>query len=201
MAFWLDKEEEKKEIEEAPLKPTEALEERLFKSRSVFVFGQIDMKLAQSVTARLLALAQEDEEKEIRVYVNSPGGHVESGDTIHDMLRFMPCPVKVIGTGWVGSAAAHLYLSVAKENRLCLPNTRFLLHQPSGGAGGQASDIAIQAKEILKIKARIQKSIAEATGQPLERVIVDTERDYWMQAPEALDYGVVGRIVRTYNDI
>jgi ATP-dependent Clp protease protease subunit len=200
MAFWLDEEEEKK-TDEAAEKPFAAIEERLFKSRSVFVFGQIDMKLAQAFTAKMMALVQEDEEKEIRIFINSPGGHVESGDTIHDIIRFVPCPVKIIGTGWVGSAAAHIYLSAPKENRLSLPNTRFLLHQPSGGAGGQASDIAIQAKEIMKIKARIQKSIADATGQPLERVVADTERDLWMPAAEALDYGVVGRIIARYSDI
>ncbi len=182
-------------------KPSELLEERLFKARSILVFGLIDMKLAQAVSAKMLALTQEDSKREIRIFVNSPGGHVESGDTIHDMIKFVPCPVKMIGTGWVGSAAAHLYLAAKKENRLCLPNTRFLLHQPSGGAGGQASDIAIQAKELTKIKARIQKSIAEATGQPLERVVADTERDYWMQATEALEYGVVGRLVDSYTDI
>ncbi len=194
-----DEEQEKKQTGDQ--RPSEAMEERLFKSRSVFIFGSIDMKLARDVTARMLALVAEDAEKEIRLFINSPGGHVESGDTIHDMIRFVPCPVKVIGTGWVGSAAAHIYLGASKENRLALPNTRFLLHQPSGGSGGQASDIAIQAREIIKIKQRIQKSIADATGQPLERVVADTERDYWMSAAEAKDYGVVGRIVASYNEV
>lgn len=197
MTITLEDDDKKPELE---AKPSEAMEERLFKSRSVFVFGSIDMKLAQRVTAQLIALSA-DGDKEIRVYVNSPGGHVESGDTIHDMLRFVPCPVKVIGTGWVGSAAAHIYLAVAKENRLCLPNTRFLLHQPSGGAGGQATDIAIQVEQILKAKRRIQKAIADATGQPLEKVLADTERDYWMSAEEAKAYGVVSRIVRTHAEI
>ena len=197
-AYGLDDEKDPKKPEEA--KPSEAMEERLFKARSVFIFGQIDMKLAQAVTAKMIALAQESKD-EIRVFMNSPGGHVESGDTIHDMIKFVDCPVKVIGTGWVGSAAAHIYLAAKKENRLCLPNTRFLLHQPSGGAGGQASDIAIQAKEIIKIKARIQKAIADATGQPLEKVIKDTERDHWMPADEAVEYGVVGRVINSIGQI
>lgn len=197
-AFGLDDEKDTKKPEEA--KPSEAMEERLFKARSVFIFGQIDMKLANAVTAKMIALAQ-DGKDEIRVFINSPGGHLESGDTIHDIIKFVDCPVKIIGTGWVGSAAAHIYLSAPKENRLALSNTRFLLHQPSGGAGGQASDIAIQAKEIIKAKARIQKVIAEATGQPLEKVIKDTERDHWMPADEAVEYGVVGRIVTSMGAI
>lgn len=197
-AFGLDDEKDAKKPEEA--KPSEAMEERLFKARSVFIFGQIDMKLANAVTAKMIALAQ-DGKDEIRVFINSPGGHLESGDTIHDIIKFVDCPVKIIGTGWVGSAAAHIYLSAPKENRLALPNTRFLLHQPSGGAGGQASDIAIQAKEIIKAKARIQHVIAEATGQPLEQVIKDTERDHWMPADEAVAYGVVGRIVTSMGAI
>ncbi|GFZ78604.1 ATP-dependent Clp protease proteolytic subunit [Elstera cyanobacteriorum] len=197
-AFGLDDEKDPKKPEEA--KPSEAMEERLFKARSVFIFGQIDMKLANAVTAKMIALAQ-DGKDEIRVFINSPGGHLESGDTIHDIIKFVDCPVKIIGTGWVGSAAAHIYLSAPKENRLALPNTRFLLHQPSGGAGGQASDIAIQAKEIIKAKARIQKVIAEATGQPLEKVIKDTERDHWMPADEAVEYGVVGRIITSMGAI
>ncbi len=197
-AFGLDDEKDPKKPEEA--KPSEAMEERLFKARSVFIFGQIDMKLANAVTAKMIALAQ-DGKDEIRVFINSPGGHLESGDTIHDIIKFVDCPVKIIGTGWVGSAAAHIYLSAPKENRLALPNTRFLLHQPSGGAGGQASDIAIQAKEIIKAKARIQKVIAEATGQPLEKVIKDTERDHWMPADEAVAYGVVGRIITSMGAI
>lgn len=197
-AFGLDDEKDAKKPEEA--KPSEAMEERLFKARSVFIFGQIDMKLANAVTAKMIALAQ-DGKDEIRVFINSPGGHLESGDTIHDIIKFVDCPVKIIGTGWVGSAAAHIYLSAPKENRLALPNTRFLLHQPSGGAGGQASDIAIQAKEIIKAKARIQKVIAEATGQPLDKVIKDTERDHWMPADEAVEYGVVGRIITSMGAI
>ena len=131
----------------------------LFKSRTVLIFGEVDMKMAERVTAQLLAHAAEGD-GDIRVIINSPGGHVESGDTIHDMIRFVGNRVKVIGTGWVASAGAHIFLGAKKENRFCLPFTRFLLHQPLGGVQGQASDITIEAEEILKMRARLIKEIA-----------------------------------------
>jgi ATP-dependent Clp protease protease subunit len=126
---------------------------------------------------------------------------VESGDSIHDMIRFIKPEVKVIGTGWVASAGAHIYLGAKKENRLCMPNTRFLIHQPLGGAGGRATDIAIEAKEIIKMRRRINEIIARETGQPLERVEKDTDRNYWMSAEEAKDYGLVSRIIETSDGI
>src|SRR3984957_11623103 len=135
----------------------------LFKSRTVLIFGEVDMKMAERVTAQLLAYAES--EGDIRVIVNSPGGHVESGDTIHDMIRFVGSKVKMIGTGWVASAGAHIFLGAKKENRYCLPFTRFLLHQPLGGVQGQASDITIEAEEIIKMRARLIKEIAMETGQ------------------------------------
>ena len=172
----------------------------LFKSRTVLVFGEIDMRLAERVTAQLLALSAESD-KPIKVVINSPGGHVESGDTIHDMIRFCGVPVKVIGTGWVASAGAHIYLGATKENRLCLPNTRFLLHQPSGGTRGMASDIEIQAREIIKMNERLNRIFADATGQPIEKIAKDTDRDYWLSAEEAKGYGLVSRIVTSQADI
>src|SRR6476620_7743482 len=123
----------------------------LYKSRTVLVFGEVDMKMAERVTAQLLAYAES--EGDIRVIVNSPGGHVESGDTIHDMIRFVGNRVKVSGTGWVAFAGAHIYLGATRENRFCLPFTRFLLPQPLGGVRGQASAITIEAEEILKMRA------------------------------------------------
>jgi ATP-dependent Clp protease protease subunit len=172
----------------------------LFKGRFVLIFGPINMKLAREVSARLLALATESEDP-IKVVVNSPGGHVESGDTIHDMIRFIPAPVKMIGTGWVASAGAHIFLGAKKENRLCLPNTRFLLHQPSGGVRGPAVDIGIDAREIIKMRERLNRTIADQTGQTLERVTQDTDRNYWMSAEEALSYGLVGRIVHSMAEV
>lgn len=126
---------------------------------------------------------------------------MESGDSIHEMIRFIKPQVKVIGTGWVASAGAHIYLGAKKENRLCLPNTRFLIHQPLGGAGGKATDIAIEAKEIIKMRRRINEIIARETGQPLERVEKDTDRNYWMSAEEAKEYGLVSRIIENSDGV
>ncbi|CAN5529869.1 ATP-dependent Clp protease proteolytic subunit [soil metagenome] len=176
------------------------LEEKAFKSRTVFVFGAITDTTAADTSRRLVALAA-DSDAPIDILVSSPGGHLESGDTIHDMIRFIGVPVNMIGTGWVGSAATHVFLSVPKERRFCLPNTRFLIHQPSGGAGGQATDIAIQAREIIKARERIASTIARETGRPLERVLLDIERDNWMSPAEATDYGLVSRIINTRADL
>nr|WP_315481754.1 ATP-dependent Clp protease proteolytic subunit [uncultured Undibacterium sp.] len=176
------------------------LEEKAFKSRTVLVFGTINDKLAAEVSKRLIALSAESNAP-ITLLVSSPGGHVESGDVIHDMIRFINAPVRVVGTGWVGSAAVNVFLAVPKQHRVCLPNTRFLIHQPSGGAGGQATDIAIQAREIVKIRERIAALIAKESGQTLERVTNDIERDYWMSAVEAQDYGLVSRIIVQQSEL
>jgi ATP-dependent Clp protease protease subunit len=172
----------------------------LFKSRTVLVFGEIDMRLAERVTAQITALA-EDGDKPIRVIINSPGGHVESGDTIHDMIRFCGVEVKAIGTGWVASAGAHIFLGARKENRLCLPNTRFLLHQPAGGMRGQASDIQIEAEQIIKMRDRVNRMIAAETGQTIERIVKDTQRNFWMNAEEAKEYGLVSRIITDASEV
>jgi ATP-dependent Clp protease, protease subunit len=180
---------------------TDRLEEQLaFKSRYVLLFGAIDDKLAHATCRRLLALSEESAAP-ITMLISSPGGHVESGDAIHDMVRFVRAPVTVVGTGWVASAGAHVFLAAAKERRLCLPNTRFMIHQPAGGAGGQATDIAIQAKEILRTRERIARVISRQTGKPYDTVKTDMERDFWLSAQEAIDYGIVSRIVETQNDI
>ncbi len=176
------------------------LEEKAFKSRTVLVFGTINDRLAADVSKRLIALSAESADP-ITLLVSSPGGHVESGDVIHDMIRFINAPVRVVGTGWVGSAAVNVFLSVPKERRVCLPNTRFLIHQPSGGAGGQATDIAIQAREIVKIRERIAALIAKESGQTLEKVTADIERDYWMSATEAKEYGLVSRIIVQQSEL
>ena len=171
----------------------------LFKSRTVLIFGEIDMRLAERVTAQITALAAESD-KPIRIIINSPGGHVESGDTVHDMIRFCGVPVKVIGTGWVASSGAHIFLGAEKENRLCLPNTRFLLHQPTGGVRGQASDIEIEAEEIIKMRERVNRIIARETGQTYERIEKDTQRNFWMSAEQAVEYGIVSRIITNASD-
>jgi len=178
----------------AALQNSAFLEEKAFRARTVLVFGTVTDVVASETVRRLLAL-DADSDAPIDVIVSSPGGHLESGDAIHDVLRFISAPVNMIGTGWVGSAATHLYLGAPRERRFCLPQTRFLIHQPSGGAGGPASDIAIQAKEIIKARQRIAQVIARETGQPIERVLGDIERDLWMSAEEAVAYGLVSRII------
>ena len=175
-------------------------EQLAFKSRFVLVFGEIDDQLARRTCERLILLAQESNAP-IHLLISSPGGHVESGDAIHDMIRFVRAPVTTIGSGWVASAGTHIYLAAPKERRLSLPNTRFMIHQPAGGAGGRASDIAIQAKEIIRIRERIAAVVARETGHPLSKVMADMERDYWMSANEAIDYGIVSRIIERQGDL
>ncbi len=196
MRNWrLDEDEE--EGEPKPDMPMTAgpVQNALFKSRTVLIFGPINMRLAERVTAQLLALANDDAEKPIRVIINSPGGHVESGDTIHDMIKFCGPQVKMIGTGWVASAGASIFVGAAKENRFCLPNTRFLLHQPSGGVRGQASDIAIEAEEIVKMRERMNRIYARETGQSYEKILADTQRNFWMGAEAAVAYGLASKII------
>jgi ATP-dependent Clp protease protease subunit len=185
----------------APNDKTSSLSEQLaFKSRFVLVFGEIDDTMARRTCERLIALAQESD-KPIQLLISSPGGHVESGDAIHDIIRFVRAPVTTIGTGWVASAGTHIYLAAPKARRVCLPNTRFMIHQPSGGAGGPATDIAIQAKEILRTRERIAGVVARETGKALAAVLADMERDYWMSADEAIAYGLVSRVIDTHKDL
>ncbi|MEO8280458.1 MAG: ATP-dependent Clp protease proteolytic subunit [Ideonella sp.] len=179
---------------------TSYLEEKAFKARTLLIFGTVTDVTAADVTRRLIAL-DADSAEPIDVLVSSPGGHLESGDAIHDIVRFIAAPVNMIGTGWVGSAATHLYLAVPLERRYCLPNTRFLIHQPSGGAGGSASDIAIQAREIIKARERIARTISRETGKSLEVVLADIERDRWLSAEEAVEYGLVSRIIQRKTEL
>jgi len=187
-------------------KPAEAplneLESRLFKGRKVMIFGTVNDKLARDVTARILALV-DDSKEPIQVYVNSPGGHVESGDTIHDIIKFVrkSVPVHMIGTGWVASAGALIYCAGEKKMRFCLPNTRFMLHQPAGGVQGAATDIDIEAREIIKMRERLNQIFAAETGQPIERVRKDTDRNYWMSPQEAIDYGLAAKIITSIDEL
>jgi ATP-dependent Clp protease protease subunit len=189
----LDEEDDKPDESKTGDAPMPPVAKALYKSRTVLIFGEVDMRMAERVTAQLLALASESD-ADIRVVVNSPGGHVESGDTIHDMIRFVGARVKMIGTGWVASAGAHIYLGARKENRFCLPQTRFLLHQPLGGVRGQVSD-------IIKMRERLNRIIARETGQPYEKIVEDTERNFWMGAETAKAYGVVSKIIESEKDI
>ena len=191
-----DEDDDKSETprSELPMSPG-PVQEALFKSRTVLIFGEVDMRMAERVTAQLLALSSKGDD-DIRVFINSPGGHVESGDTIYDVIRFCGPKVKTIGTGWVASAGATIFLGAEKDRRFCLPNTRFLLHQPSGGYRGQASDIAIEAAEIIKMRKRVNNLIADRTGQTYDKVVSDTERNFWMSAEEAVAYGLAGKIIQ-----
>ena len=181
-------------------KPSNMLENVLHKNRTLTLFGEINQDVALRTAEKLLALAYEADDP-ITLYVGSPGGHVESGDTIYDMIQFIKPVVRIVGTGWVGSIATHIYLAAEKENRFALPNTRFLIHQPSGGFGGDATDIQIHAQEILKTRERINGVIADRTGQSVERVSEDTMRDCWMSAEESVEYGLIGKIITSIDEI
>lgn len=174
--------------------------ERLFKARTIVISGGIDQDVAERVTTQLIAMTA-DSSDPINLYINSQGGHVEAGDTIHDMIGYVDAPVNIIGTGWVASAGALIYVAVPRERRYCLPNTRFLLHQPAGGAGGTAADIAIEAREIVKMRERLNVLMAKATGQTLERIEEDTNRNFWLEAEAAIAYGLAGKIIRSPKEI
>ena len=174
--------------------------EKLLKSRTIIISGEINQALAEKVCAQLLII-EEMSNDPIKIFINSQGGHVESGDTIHDMIKFVKPRVIMIGTGWVASAGITIYLAADKENRYSLPNTRYMIHQPLGGFNGQATDIGIEAKEILRVRQRINTIISEATGQPIEKVNKDTDRNYWLNAEEALDYGIINKIISSHSQL
>ena len=174
--------------------------EKLLNSRSLIISGEINQELAEKVATQLLIL-QEMWDEPIKLFINSQGGHVEAGDTIHDMIKFIKPRVIIIGTGWVASAGITIYLAADKEDRYSLPNTRYMIHQPLGGCRGQATDINIEAKEIVRVRKRINNIISNATGQPLEKVEKDTDRNYWLNAEEAVDYGIVNKIITSYDEL
>lgn len=191
---------EQEAASERPNALTEGIRERLFKSRTLIISGGIDQQLVSNIIGQLLAMSAESD-KPINLFVNSQGGHVESGDTIHDVIRFIKPKVRMIGTGWVASAGALIYVASPREERFCLPNTRFLLHQPAGGAGGTAADIAIEAAEIIRMRGRINRIFVRETGQTLERIEKDTHRNFWLSAEEAVEYGLVNRIIQSVDEL
>jgi ATP-dependent Clp protease protease subunit len=191
---------ESDERDEPATPVAKAAAEALFAARTVLVFGEVNTALARSVTAHLVALSSLGKDP-IRVLVNSPGGHVESGDTIHDVIKAIAPQVIMIGTGWVASAGALIYVAAKKENRYALPNTRFLLHQPMGGAGGPSSDIEIEATQIVLMRDRLNRIFADATGQPHEKVLRETERNLWITAKDACAYGLVNRVIEKMSDV
>ncbi|MBS8227640.1 ATP-dependent Clp protease proteolytic subunit [Vannielia litorea] len=182
------------------LRPGAVSDHAFFRSRNVIITGEINDKVASRATTQLLALAEESSDP-INLFISSPGGHVESGDMVHDVIGFIKPRVRCIGSGWVASAGALIFIGAQRENRYCLPNTRFLLHQPSGGIGGQVSDIQIQAEQIRIMTERFNKLFAEATGQREEKIAEDTRRDFWLKTQEAVDYGLVGKIIRRVDEL
>lgn len=178
----------------------DGLVQLMLKTRTVLVNGEIDQKLAGKVISQLVLLDTESHDT-IRVIITSQGGHIDSGFAIHDMLRFVESDIVTIGAGWVASIAVPIMFSAPRESRLSLPNTRFLIHQPSGGAGGHASDIRIEAQEILKIRERINRIMSEETGQPIEKIASDSDRNFWMNAEEAVAYGLISRIITSTNEV
>lgn len=192
--------EEEKKDDDSKEGPGGKAGELFFKSRTVLVTGEINDKLASRVTMQLIALS-EDSDDPINVFISSPGGHVESGDMVHDMITFIKPTVRCIGSGWVASAGALIFVGAKKENRLCLPNTRFLLHEPRGGVGGSVSDIQIQAEQISIMRERFHRIFAEATGQTEKKIAKDMERDFWLNTDEALDYGLLGKVISSADEL
>ena len=197
-----DEEEEEEENDKKGKKeeePKSKLEEKFLETRTILLFGEISQKSARDFCEKLILLSALND-KDIKVIINSQGGHVEAGDTIHDMIRFVKPKVKILGTGWVASAGALIYVSVLVEQRYSLLNTRYMLHQPSGGVGGQATDISIEAQEILKMRDRLNKIFSDQTGQTIERIERDTDRNFWMSAEEGMAYGLVNKVITSQAD-
>lgn len=174
---------------------------RLLKDRILFIGTPINDEVANAVIAQLLFLQMEDAKKDISIYVHSPGGYVTAGLAIYDTMQFMSCDVATYCVGQAASMGAVLLAAGAKGKRFALPNARIMIHQPLGGAQGQATDISIQAKEILRTKRRLNEILAEHTGQPYERLERDTDRDYFMSPEEAKEYGLVDEVVKSRRDI
>ncbi len=185
---------------EAP-RPDEALFfQRMLKSRTIMLSGEINKALAERVIRQLILL-EEEGDGPVRVFIDSPGGDADAGYAIFDMMRFVKPPVTMIGMGLVASAAALVLLAAPRERRVGLPNSHYLIHQPMSGTRGVATEVEIHARELEKLRQKINTLIAEETGQPLEKVAKDTDRDYWMTADEAVSYGLIGRTIRTRADL
>ena len=174
---------------------------RLLKERVVFLVGPVDDYSANVIVAQLLFLESENPDKDIHLYINSPGGSVTAGLAIYDTMQFIKCDVSTLCIGQAASMGALLLTGGAKGKRFCLPHARMMIHQPLGGVQGQASDIEIHAREILQIRQRLNKIMSDHTGQPMEKIEVDTDRDNFMSGPESVDYGLIDQVLtqRTGN--
>lgn len=192
--------QEEEEEEERPKRATD-FNAKLLKTRTVVVADVINKKMAQQVIGQLLLLEQEDPKKDIKMFINSPGGDADAGFAIYDMMRFIRPRVKAICAGITASAAVIILLGASKEDRYSMPNARILIHQPSTGVMGTAADIQIEAGEIIKFRDKINRLIAQETGQSIEKVENDTRRNFWMTGEEALRYGLISKIVNRREEI
>lgn len=174
--------------------------DKLLKTRSLLLSGEINKDSADRLIKDLLVLEAESDDP-VKIFINSPGGDVDAGCAIYDMVRFVSCPVIMIGMGLVASAASLILLAVPAERRVGLPNSSYLIHQPLSEMKGNATDIEIHALQLEKIKAKLNAIISEATGMPLETVTADTDRDHWLDASEALKYGLISKIVKSRKDL
>ncbi|WP_088809996.1 MULTISPECIES: ATP-dependent Clp protease proteolytic subunit [Listeria] len=172
------------------------LTRKMIDNRTILIYGEINQDLAKEVFSQLLLLESLNDNP-ITIFINSLGGHIEAGDTIHDMIRFVKPEVRIIGTGWVASPGITIYLAAKKKNRFSLPNTHYMIHQPLGGGQGQNSEIEIEAREIIRMRERINRMISEATGQPLDKIAKDTNRNFWLSANAAIEYGIVNKIIQS----
>lgn len=196
--IYFDEEESKKD--QAPKMP-DSITEKFMKTRQIILSGEINKELAEKIVSQLLVLEADDAEKPIYMYIDSPGGDVDAGFAIFDTIRFISCPVVLVGMGLIASAATLVLLAVPKEMRVGLPNSRYLIHQPMSGMRGVATDIEIHAKELEKTRAKLNKIIADETGTPLDQVAKDTDRDYWLDAEDSVKYGLISKVVTKRTDL
>jgi len=177
------------------------LDRKLLEARTILVSGQVTPEMAMDIQAKVLILENENPKEAITVFINSPGGNADSGFAIFDILKFTECPVRTVVNGVCASAAVLIFLGADKKHRFSLPHSRFLLHQPAAGTQGDASDLAITAREILKMRERYNKIVADASGQTPEKVLADVNRDFWLNPEEAREYGLVGKVISTRKEL
>ena len=194
--FRLEEEEEQEDSK----KPESNLIEKILKTRNILLSGEINKSLGERIIRQLILLEDQGDDP-IKVFIDSPGGDADAGFAIFDMMRFIKPEVVIIGMGLVASAAAIILLAAPKERRIALPNSHYLIHQPLSGMRGVATEIEIHAKELDKLRRKINGLVSEETGQKLEKVEKDTDRDYWMNAEEALEYGLISRIIRNRDEL
>ena len=193
----LNEDEKSKKTQEVP----ESFAEKFLKTRQIILSGEVNKELAEKIVKQLFIMEADSSEKPVYIYIDSPGGDVDSGFAIFDAIRFVSCPVYIVGIGLIASAAALILLSVPKENRFGFENSRYLIHQPLSEMRGVATDVEIYAKEMENPRLVINKVISEQTGQSLEKVTKDTERDYWLSSVQACEYGLISKIVKNRKDL